>query len=755
MQEIIKEAALGYLELGYSVIPVGKDKKPPIEWKMYQTERATAADIESWLTKYPDMCLGIVTGAISGLVAVDVENGGDDKKFPPTVKSKTGGGGWHLLYRHPGTPVANKTKFGHLTDLRGDGGYIIAPPSVSEKGSYEWMISPWDLELAEYPAELIAKIEASNSKKSWRELIEEDAFEGVRNSRAAVISGGLLGSIPRDEWEQSAWPRLSEWNESHCKPSLSAEELRKTFDSIKSLEEAKPEPSSKEGNQTQSLMDLVLKDASVELFRDQYDTPCARIPVSGHLETMECGSRKFSFWLVRSYMEKHSAVPQQSTVSAAVQALSAYARFSDVQRTLHNRVAQTDDAVWYDLANDAGQAVRITPEGWQVVNNPPNLFRKELHMTEQVSPQPNGDVRKLLSFLNISEPSQQLLMLVYIVSCFIPGFPHPILYLHGQRGAAKSTASRYIRKLVDPSRIPVVSMAKKVGQASQQLLHHHFIVYENVTKIPDEISDLLCIAVTGGGIEDREYYTNADAFIYSIRTNIGINGINVAATKPDLLERCILMELERVNTRTRRSESKLDAAFEEARASVLGGILDTVAKAMKIRPQLEIDELPRMADFALWGCAIAEALGYTSSDFLSAYESKLEQQEKQAILSSPEAKMVLKLMNNVSVWEGTPDQLYKALTGIMNEEGSTPDHEFAKGTNVMSARLNDLKSNFPTVGLEYATSKSGKRHVVIRRIEAAEAASEPSKGDDVSTSGFVNADQPLSMGDADGSDDET
>lgn len=751
----IKEAALKYIELGYSVIPVDKEKVPLIKWKKYQEERATAEDIEAWLNEWPDMNIGIVTGAISGFVAVDVENGGTTAGFPPTVTSRTGGGGWHLLYRHPGVPVENVVRMRELIDQRGDGGYIVAPPSISIKGSYQWEMSPLDAEMAEYPSDFVEELSGSPSKKPWRELLEMDAHEGVRNNRAASISGGLLNAVSQADWETKAWPRLIEWNRNHCMPRLSETELRKTYDSIRSSEEGKPKASEREKNQTQSLMDLVLKDASVELFRDQYDTPYARVPVSGHLETMECSSRKFSLWLMRSFMEKYSTVPQPSTVSAAIQALSAYARFCDVQRTLHNRVAGADDAVWYDLANNAGQAVRITPEGWQVVNNPPNLFLREVHMTEQVSPQAGGDVRTLLSFLNISEPSQQLLVLVYVVSCFIPGFPHPILYLHGQRGSAKSTASRYIRKLVDPSRIPVVSMAKKVGETSQQLLHHHFIVYENVTKIPDEISDLLCIAVTGGGIEAREFYTNADAFIYNIRTNIGINGINVAATKPDLLERCILIELERVSTKTRHSESSLDASFDEARASILGGIFDTVVKAMKIRPLLEIGELPRMADFALWGCAIAEALGYTGKEFLSAYESKLEKQERQTILSSSEAKLVMKLMKDLDVWEGTPDQLHKALTGIMLAEGSTPDHEFAKGANVMSARLNDLKSNFPTVGLEYATSKSGERHVVIRRLEPARAASEPPEGDDASTSGFVSSDQPPTTGDADGSDDGT
>ena len=77
---------------GYSVIPVGRDKKPFVEWKRYQTERATAEQIKEWWKQYPEANVGIVTGKEFGIVVVDVENGGRIDDLPPTVISKTGGG---------------------------------------------------------------------------------------------------------------------------------------------------------------------------------------------------------------------------------------------------------------------------------------------------------------------------------------------------------------------------------------------------------------------------------------------------------------------------------------------------------------------------------------------------------------------------------------------------------------------------------------------------------------------------------------
>ena len=91
----ILDAALRYRMFGFSVIPVGRDKKPRIEWKRYQTERATAEQIKKWWEQYPDANVGIVTGKEFGIVVVDVEKGGRIDDLPPTVKSKTGGGGFH------------------------------------------------------------------------------------------------------------------------------------------------------------------------------------------------------------------------------------------------------------------------------------------------------------------------------------------------------------------------------------------------------------------------------------------------------------------------------------------------------------------------------------------------------------------------------------------------------------------------------------------------------------------------------------
>ena len=157
-----KEQALQYEQLGFSVIPLlPKDKKPLVPWIAFQQKRALPEQILAWWDQHPQANLGIVTGQISGIFVLDVDGtqGQESlkgKHLPPTVTSRTGGGGIHYLYRYPGFEVKTCTNLLPKVDIRGDGGYIAAPPSIHPNGTaYEWAISPDDGEISQAPAWLL------------------------------------------------------------------------------------------------------------------------------------------------------------------------------------------------------------------------------------------------------------------------------------------------------------------------------------------------------------------------------------------------------------------------------------------------------------------------------------------------------------------------------------------------------------------------------------------------------------------------
>src|SRR3989344_8457482 len=114
------------------------------------------------------------------------------------------------------------------------------------------------------------------------------------------------------------------------------------------------------------------------------------------------------------------------------------------------------------------------------------------------------------------------------------------------------------------------------------MAHHACIFFDNVSHLSDHISDALCKAVTGDGFSKRELYSDEDDIIFSFRRCLGINGINIAARNPDLLERSILFELERVSPERRKQEHEILGEFEKERPRIVGSIFDAVVKAMQI-----------------------------------------------------------------------------------------------------------------------------------------------------------------------------
>jgi hypothetical protein len=161
-----EKAALDYLARGWSVIPVReRAKRPAVPWKIYQDRCAKKETLHEWYRRSPDYNVGIVTGALSGLVVLDVDprHGGDKSlrklerehgSLPKTLESITGGGGRHVYFSHPGGEVRNRVGIVPGIDLRGDGGCIVAPPSVHPSGKrYRWVKgrAPGEIPLARLP----------------------------------------------------------------------------------------------------------------------------------------------------------------------------------------------------------------------------------------------------------------------------------------------------------------------------------------------------------------------------------------------------------------------------------------------------------------------------------------------------------------------------------------------------------------------------------------------------------------------------
>lgn len=262
------EAALAYARRGWPVLPLhtvrdgrcfcgrsactSPGKHPRTE---HGAKDATTDEtiIRQWWTRWPDANIGIATGGGSGLVVVDVDprNGGDDSldalerqhgALPQTVEALTGGGGRHILFAHPGKRIKNGP-IAPGVDLKADGGYIVAPPSLHASGrAYTWdtCAHPDDVALAPLPPWLIGLPDAQPSQRAqgrgrrdWRSLTARGATQGQRNTSVAALAGHLLR---RGVDPVVTLDLLLAWNQSRNVHPLADEEVTRTVNSVAGCE---------------------------------------------------------------------------------------------------------------------------------------------------------------------------------------------------------------------------------------------------------------------------------------------------------------------------------------------------------------------------------------------------------------------------------------------------------------------------------------------------------------------------------------
>ena len=252
MQNELMDAAIEYAKQGFAVFPLKPRNKTPIQGGGFKNATTDIPTIERWWNKTPNANIGIATGQMSGgIVVIDLDidddkgiNGYDSLRdwqrmngdLPDTADSITGRGGYHLFFR---TSEKVKCRTGILegVDVRGDGGYVVAPPSIHYNGNqYMWECPPDETPIAKADKTVFMLLNEGSPKPDMNGQplgsIPDKLSEGTRNDTLFKIACSFQG---RGISDGAVLAAVKAENQSRCVPPLEDEEVEKIVESALKL----------------------------------------------------------------------------------------------------------------------------------------------------------------------------------------------------------------------------------------------------------------------------------------------------------------------------------------------------------------------------------------------------------------------------------------------------------------------------------------------------------------------------------------
>ncbi len=405
-------------------------------------------------------------------------------------------------------------------------------------------------------------------------------------------------------------------------------------------------------------------------------------------ESYPIRGKQFRKLLVGEYLKRTASVPNGEALGNAVSVIDALATIDGPECEVFVRIGQHADRTYLFLGDQAGQVVEIDAEGWRLCDRPPVRFVRPSSMRALPVPERGGDLDDLRRFINVGDDDSFALLLGWLAASLQADAPCPALVLTGEQGSAKSTTARVLKALIDQSAGPLRSEARDPRDLQIASRHSWLLCFDNLGRLTPWLSDCLCRLATGGGFATRELYSDSDEVIFDARRPVVLNGIEDIVSRPDLLERAVLLRHPAIAESKRRLEADLWAEFERERPRLLGALLDRLSAGLRQRPAVQLDRLPRMADFARLAVACEQAAGERPT-FLDAYSGNQRSGHELALEDDQLADTLRRFIDGLpdGAWQGTATELLAALTPLASDPKA---RDWPKRANALTGRLRRL-----------------------------------------------------------------
>ncbi|MBE5948644.1 MAG: hypothetical protein E7261_06380 [Lachnospiraceae bacterium] len=438
-----------------------------------------------------------------------------------------------------------------------------------------------------------------------------------------------------------------------------------------------------------------------DVFRDQYDNLYAqeRLNTSSKIYDInsilcESAIRK---WLRRC--TGMSYIPQE-VVDAARNMMLDEAQENDAVFLSH-RIFATDEKVLYNLGD--GQIVKVTHEAVEIVDCPSKVFLDGDSDAVQIMPdltaQPNSMRALITPFFNIKEERDWILLLGFLGSCFMGmTVSHPILYIGGEKGAAKSTATKWLQSLVSPKHTGLCRFPTNERDISIVLSKELFMAFDNMGGIKNSIGDLLCQAATGGTSVERKLYTNNETVRRNLKTILVLNGLNLLTHKEDLLDRVIIINLERIEGNERKTDKELRDSFDAAKPKILGALFNAVKDVFNINIA-PIKHQIRLLDFEEIAIKFAIAFGWSQNEVEEAFKQNKHDINCRVVEENPVAQEIMRIMERFDKKTYSATELFETICKGVAAMPQSP--------SALIRRIGNITADLKAVGITYDKINNG------------------------------------------------
>lgn len=474
--------------------------------------------------------------------------------------------------------------------------------------------------------------------------------------------------------------------------------------------------------ESEKQMDALLRLArDAAYFKDPEGQAYACVPANGHTEVHKVHSKRFRQWLSYRFYEARGRCASSATLQDVLHNLDAEAYMRGRTERVYVRTGGDTDRAVIDLGDDDWRAVEITADGWAIKAKTDVRFRRPDGMRPIPTPVKGGDISALRRFVRCDD-DDFLLMVTWLCAAILPAGPYPILVLTGEQGSAKSTHARLLRRLIDPHVSEIRAEPEKNRDLVVSAVNGWVFAIDNISTLPNWLSDALCRLSTGGGHASRTNYTMDEVTYLDAQRPVILTGIGEFIRRGDLTDRSLFTTLPPIPEGERRTEKALRDEFDAAAPYIVGALFDLVSRGMALLPTVGESGLPRMADFGRFAEAVSRAMGNEAGHFLRIYRSARKSANEAEVEDSPVAEAIQKLMDSPAVieteglWHGTSKDLLRAiaeLTGKDAVERETKARNWPGSPEQMASALRRLAPSLRAVGIDTKWPARTKRARIL------------------------------------------